>query len=669
MIADPPGQVEFLNRVGWSFDRLSRLIAYLPETDRQLVAYAFQTAHAAHQGQMRKSGEPYICHPIAIAQTLAEMHMDAASLATALLHDVLEDTNITYENLRQDFGVEIAQLVLGLTKFDERVEALRTQRLKNLGQLTPEQRNAASLGNLFIAMTADLRVIVIKLADRLHNMQTLDALRPDKRHRMAVETEDLFVPTASRLGIWLLKQQLSDLCLRELKPEVYAEIKETLAARTKLHANILVSTVQHLQAELETSGLSPVVTPLDSPVSTYHRKIQENNGDVGQIYDRLRIYVVVNSLAECYLALGHAHHLWPPLQGEFRDYIAAPEHDLYRALHTTVVGPQGHHVEIRIYTRQMQQLARYGIVVYLQHGQTEPLPQLSLIKEIVSLLEEDPQTFINQLKHEVRPQRIRLFTPDGDVINLPAGATPLDFAYAIHTEIGDRCHRALVNRQAVPLNTQLSNGAQVEIMTRLEGGPERKWLDTDLGYAYLPDTLRYIRRWFSRLPETELRQQGRELIEKELACWGGSEGWTAAYIERVARHKGLTVDDFCLRVGRGDLLPGPLAALVLDEVLGNSDGQRHTITLEIHAMDRPGLMFDALKVVVDEGLGVADAIAHQIEAEGLAILHIVVKTEDTRMVARIAHRLEEVRSVLRVRRVKELPRATQTIAVDTPTGA
>ncbi len=643
------------DQVESSYQHLAGMLTYLPERDQQLIADAFETARLAHDGQTRKSGEPYICHPIAIAKTLAQMHMDAASLATALLHDVLEDTTITYEDLYQQFGFDIAQLVLGLTKFDERVEALRTQRLKNLGQLSPEQRNAASLGNLFLAMTADLRVIVIKLADRLHNMQTLDALRADKRHRMAVETDELFVPTASRLGIWFLKQQLSDLCLKELQPEIYAEIEETLAARTRLLAENLNTAVQQLCERLRVAGLDPVVTPLENPVSTYYRKIQENGSDPAHIYETLRIYVVVNTPLECYLALGCAHELWSPLQTEFRDYIGAPEHDLYRSLHTTVVGPEGHHVEIRIYTEQMQQLAKYGIAVYLQHGQTQPLPELSLIKEITSLLEEDPQSFISQLKSEVAPQRIRLFTPNGDVIHLPAGATPVDFAYAIHTEIGHKCQRALVNRQAVPLNTQLSNGAQVEIITRMEGGPERRWLDTDLGYARHPDTVRLIRRWFARQPEEELRQQGRELIEKEIACWGDCEGWTPAYLDRLARRKGLAVEDFCLRVGRGEILPGPLGAFVLDDVLGDAPGQRHTITLEIYAMDRPGLMFDALHVVVDEGLGVADAIAHQIEAEGLAVLHIVVKTEDTHMVVRIAHRLEEVRSVLRVRRTKGLP--------------
>ncbi len=332
------------NQVESAYRRLTDALAYLPETDLQLIQETFRTARDAHNGQKRKSGEPYICHPIAIAETLAHMRMDAASISTALLHDVLEDTTISYEDLNQKFGVEIAQLVLGLTKFDERVEALRTQRLENLGQLSPEQRNAASLGNLFLAMTADLRVIVIKLADRLHNMQTLDALRADKRHRMAVETDELFVPTASRLGIWFLKQQLSDLCLKELQPEIYAEIKETLTARTQLLAETLNTAVEQLHEQLLASGLNPTVTPLDNPVSTYYRKIQENGSDPTQIYETLRLYIVVDTPMECYLALGCAHELWPPLQGEFRDYIGAPEHDLYRALHTTVVGPEGHHV-------------------------------------------------------------------------------------------------------------------------------------------------------------------------------------------------------------------------------------------------------------------------------------------------------------------------------------
>lgn len=645
------------NRVETAYHRLTGALRYLPETDLLLIDEAFRTARDAHDGQNRKSGEPYICHPIAIAETLAHMRMDAASIATALLHDVLEDTLISYEDLLQEFGIEIAQLVLGLTKFDERVETLRAQRLENLGQLSPEQRNAASLGNLFLAMTADLRVIVIKLADRLHNMQTIEALRADKRHRMAVETDELFVPTASRLGIWFLKQQLSDLCLRELQPETYAEIKEMLSASTRLLAADLEKTMQQLQEHLMAHGLKPKVTPLDNPVSTYYRKIKEQGEDPGLAYDTLRLCVVVASEPECYLALYYVHQLWRPLQNEFRDYIGAPDHDLYRALHTTVIGPDRHYVEIRIYTEQLRQLASYGIALYLQYGQTEPLPQLSLVKEIVSLLEEDPQAFINQLKSEVAPQRIRLFTPNGDVVNLPANATPLDFAYAIHTEIGEKCLRALVNHQAVPLNTPLSNGAQVEIITKLDAGPERKWMDTDLGYAQRPDTLRHIRRWFSRLPEAELLREGREVVEMEIACWGECDGWTPMMIEALARRRGLTVEDFCLRVGRGDILPGPLGASILDEVLNGTPEQHHTVTLEIYAMNRMGLMLDALKVIADEGLNVANASAHQIEAEGLAVLHITIQ-ENSRIIARIAHRLEEVRSILRVRRIKTLSQAS-----------
>lgn len=645
-----------MDKVEEIYQQLETMLQYLPVTGRELIAHAFRVAREAHGSQTRKSGEPYILHPLAIAKTLATMHMDAPSIAVAMLHDVLEDTSLTYEDLLQKFGLEIAQLVLALTKFDERVEALRAQRLKNLGRLSPEQRNAASLGNLFLAMTADLRVIVIKLADRLHNMETLYALKPEKRRRMAIETDELFVPTARRLGIWYLKQRLSDLCLKELQPDIYAEIAETLAAHTRLLADELQATITQLQEQFQKHSLQASIAPLESAVSTYYRKIYTNGEDPLRTYDALRLGIVVHEWPECYLALGYGHALWPPLREAFHDYIAAPEHDLYRALHTAVVGPQGRCVEMRIYTEQMRQLAQYGIVVYLQHGQTAPLPELSLLKEISSLLEEDPQAFITQLKSEVHPQRIRVFTPEGDVINLPANATPVDFAYAIHTEIGDRCQRALVNRQPVPLNTQLSNGAQVEIITKLDPGPDRKWMDTDLGYAQHPDTLRYIRRWFSRLPEAELLRQGREIIEKEIACWGACDGWTPAYLDRLARRRGLTPEELCLRVGRGELQPGPLGAFILHEVLGGGNPeQRHVITLEINAMDRPGLMFDTLKVILDEGLSIADARAHQIEAEGLAVIHIVLKTHDTRAMARIVHRLEEVRSVLRVHRVRNAP--------------
>ncbi len=644
-----------MDQVEETYHQLETVLQYLPETDRELIANAFRVARAAHGTQTRKSGGPYILHPLAIALTLAKMRMDAASIATAMLHDVLEDTELTYEDLRREFGIEIAQLVLGLTKFDERFEELRAQRLQNPEQLTEEQREAASLGNLFLAMTADLRVIIIKLADRLHNMQTLEGLSPEKGRRMAQETDDLFVPTATRLGIWVLKQQLSDLCLKELQPDVYKEISEMLAARARLLNGDVEAAIAQLHQHLEAHGLKAVVAALDNPVSTHYRKLLKHGGDSTCIYGDLRLRVVVETQLDCYVALGLIHQLWMPLPGKIEDYIAAPEQELYRSLHTSVMGLHGHHVEIRIRTQQMQQLSDYGIAVYLQHGQTEALPSLHWLQGIAALPEKDPQTFLSQVKSKVDPKRIRVFTPNGDVVNLPEGATPVDFAYAIHTEIGDKCQRALINRQEVPLNTPLSNGVQVEIITALRPAPERKWLDTDLGYVRSPDTMRNIRRWFARIPEAELILQGREIIEKEIARWGDCNGWTPAHIEKLARRRGLTVDDFCLRVGRGELTPGPLGAFILDAVLEEAGSKDTLTTLEIDVMNRPRLLRDVLDVIADEGLDVDTLAGHRIEGMGLGVIHIAIETPMTRTIARIAHRLEEVQSVLRVRRITALP--------------
>lgn len=646
-----------MDKVEGTYQTLDATLHYLPAQERAMIRRAFTTAHTAHITQNRKLGEPYIFHPLAIAQTLANMHMDAASIATALLHDVLEDTTLLYENLHEEFGAEIAQLVLGLTKFDERVEALRTLRLQSADHFSREQREAASLVNLFLAMTTDLRIIVIKLADRLHNMQTIQGLTPEKQRRMAQETANLFVPVATRLGIWFLKQQLSDLSLSVLEEDTYAEISEMLAARRQLLAHDLEATIAQLQQRLGQHGIAADIAPLPEAISSRYRQIQLHKWDNAHAYDGLRLRVIVGNWEECYLSLGSIHQLWKPMPGQFTDYIAEPKEGLYRSLHTVVISPQGHSVEIRILTQQMQRIADYGIVVYLQHGKTEPLPSLPWLTQVASLSEEDPLSFLNQFKSEVASERIHVFTPKGRVINLPAGSTPVDFAYAIHTEIGHSCRRALVNRQYVPLNTPLPNGVQVEIGGGTPMAPERKWLDPDLGYVRHPATMRQIRRWFARQPETELLRQGREVIENEIALWGGCDGWTPTSLERLARRRGLSVEDFCLRMGRGDITPGPLGAFILDEVLGATGNRPHRIILEIDVMDRPRFMRDALDVVAEENINLPSLRGDTTGATGLAIVQITVAMDDIRTIVRLAHRLAEVQSVLRVRRIKSAPQA------------
>ncbi|MBN1259294.1 MAG: bifunctional (p)ppGpp synthetase/guanosine-3',5'-bis(diphosphate) 3'-pyrophosphohydrolase [Anaerolineae bacterium] len=639
-----------MNLIQHAYTALMRSLAYLTPAELDTVDRAFVVARDAHGPQIRKSGEPYITHPIAIAQTLADMHMDAATVAAALLHDVIEDTPTTYKELADDFGDEIAQLVLGVTKLNAKVEAMKRVRAAISPDLSYEEQEAASLANLFLAMTVDLRVMIIKLADRLHNMHTIHGLKPYKQRRMAQETLDLFVPLAARLGIWNLKQQLEDLSLHVIEPETFDEISDMLAARKQLLIRDLEDTLQQLRLKLQEDAIPATVSALSESASSLYHHIQSHGWESTRTYDGFRIQVVVDTRANCYAALGSVHELWSPVPGRIVDYIAAPKEGLYRSLHTVVMGLRGHPIEVRIRTQQMQQLAERGVAAYLEYGHQQATPDLPWLAEVAELPDDDPETFLDLFKSEITPERIRVFTPKGDVVDLPAGSTPLDFAYAVHTEVGHSCRRAIVNNQYVPLNTPLKSGDQVEIQTTLTQEPDRDWLDTDLGYARHPDTLRRIRRWFSRQPGETAIEQGREIIEEEILTWGECDGWTGAYIHRLARRRGMKVDDFALRVGRGELFRSDLATFILEEVLAANEEVLGVLTIEIDVMDRPLFLRDAFEVVAQEEVNLHSAWGRASEETGLALVQLTLDTPDIRKIVRIVHRLAHLPSALRVRR-------------------
>ncbi len=638
-----------------TYEELVTQIHYLPPQEQEVIHRAFDFAYAAHGTQKRKSGEPYIHHPLAVAHILADMQMDAQSITAALLHDVIEDTPATYEQIETDFGSQVAQLVLGVTNLGEKVEALKKVSAAFNNDLTHEQRTAASLANLFLAMSADIRVIIIKLADRLHNMRTIRWLTPAKQSKKAQETVELFIPVATRLGIWEIKEELEDLCLQVLDPEAYAEIEELLQARTRLLTHDQEATLTQLHHKFEIDGCSAAVIALPERISRLYRYIRAYGWESAQTYDGLRIQVITETHAQCYAALGSVHDLWAPVPGRFKDFIAIPKEGIYRALHTTVIGLRGRPLEVRILTQQMQHLAKYGIVGYLQQASDrgtleQLLPRLSWIAELAELPTDDPTTFLNLFKSEITPERIRVFTPKGRVVDLPAGATPVDFAYAVHTEIGHSCRKAIVNGQYAPLTTVLKSGDQVEIIKALAPGPDRAWLDEDLDYTYQSYTRRQIRRWFARQPEEVLIAQGQELIEKEIACWGEYEGWSSSDIERLARQRGLTQESLCLRVGRGDSSASELGVFVLSEILENPVDRPEPLTLEIHAMDRPNLMRDACQIVADENVNLLSAWVKAADGTGLATLSLTLDALHLRKIVRIAHRIAQLLSVIQLRR-------------------
>ena len=646
-----------MNRqIDQAFAKLAAMLDYLSPEERDLVRHAFEVSCDAHGNQRRKSGRPYIMHPLAVAQTLASLHMDAATIAASLLHDVIEDTPITYEQMEATFGREITNLVAGVTKLGANVKELKMLETTDEQELTYEQKTAVSLVNLFLAMTADLRVMIIKLADRKHNMATLEWLSPPKQERKARETFDLFVPVAARLGIRHFEHLLADLSLRILEPETYAEIEQILRAHQQLLQRDLEDTLTEIRHKFAKHGVEAEVESFPKHMFDVYQYVKSQGWENARTNDGLRIRITVEDQAACYTALGVLHDLFPPVPGQIVDYIAAPQEGLYRALQTVVIGLRGHPAEVHISTPTMQYLAEYGILVYLRHNHSSALPNfgLSWLTDLEELPHDDPETFLNLFKTEITPERIRVFTPKGDVIELPRGATPLDFAYAVHTEVGHSCRRALVNGRYVPLNAMLQSGDQVEIIKSLKMAPERAWLDEDLGYTHYPYTRRRIRRWFSRQPEDELLQEGRRLIQQETVRWGGVQGWTGGdeEIEKLARQRGLTAEDFCLRVGRVEIESSDLGIFVLDQMLGE-EGLPERLTLEIKAMDRPHLLRDVAEIVAEDNLNLHSAWVQVDDETELAMVQLTLELNRLEEIVRIAHRVEHILSVLRVRRCYE----------------
>ncbi len=649
---------EMKTQVRQALQELEATLDYLTQDERALVTCAFDFACRAHGDQERKSGKLYITHPLSVATLLGTLRMDAATLAASLLHDVIEDTRITYEEVERAFTPEIAQLVAGVTKLGENVKELHMLRPLGNQDMTYEQKTAASLVNLFLSMTTDLRVMIIKLADRQHNMRTLRWLPPEKQRRKARETFELFVPVAARLGIRRFEEELAEHSLRILEPEMYSEIKQMLEARRKLLERNVEDTISQIKHKLFTADISGAVTPLPENILDLYQYIQAHGWESARTYDGLRLQIVVKTRAECYEVLGNIHSLFQPVPGRVMDYIAAPQEGLYRALHTVVIGLRGHPLEIRINTHQMEYLAQYGVIAYLQRDHEKNMPEpsdyespaLPWLTELAELPQDDPEAFLDLFKSEITPERIRVFTPKGDVIELPRGATPLDFAYAVHTEIGHSCRRALVNGRYVPLNTLLQSGDQVEIIKSLKLGPERAWLDEDLGYTNHPYTRRHIRRWFAHQPEGQQIRQGRQQIEQEILLWGNCSGWTAEDVAELARQRGLTEEDFCRRVGRGEIDPRNLGIFVLEQVLRGEEGQPQRLSLEIQAMDRAHLLKDVAEIVAEDNLNMPSAWAKGDAETGLATVQVTLDTNNLEQVVRVAHRVEHTLSILKVQR-------------------
>src|SRR5436309_2868212 len=472
--------------------------------DTSLISRAYQVARAAHDGQVRRSGDPYIQHPLAVAKILAELGLDDITLSAALLHDSVEDTGVTLEEVATDFGDDVAAIVDGVTKLDR------------ISFDSKEAQQAASMRKMLVAMAKDIRVLLIKLADRLHNMRTIAALRADKQQRIAQETLDLHRPPAHRLGIAEMKWQLEDLAFATLYPKRYAEIEQMVATRSPERDIYLAQVLEEVKERLGELRISADVTGRPKHYWSIYEKMVVKGREFDDIFDLVGIRVLVDSVKDCYAALGSIHATWLPVQGRFKDYIAMPKFNLYQSLHTTVVGPQGKSVEVQIRTREMHQRAEFGIAAHFGYKEGAPNPDAVWLQRIVDWQQEtsDPREFMETLKIDLEQDEVFVFTPKGDVVTMAKGATPIDFAYSIHTEVGHRCIGARVNGRLVPLDSTLSSGDSVEIFTsKVAGaGPSRDWLKV----VVTPRARNKIRQWFSRERREDAIENGRDELSKAM---------------------------------------------------------------------------------------------------------------------------------------------------------
>ena len=479
---------------------------YLTDDECDQVLKAFELADKAHEGQFRASGEPYIMHPLAVADILAHLQIDHITLMAALMHDVVEDTSYSKEDLEEMFGSEVAFLVDGVTK------------LNQFQYETKEDRQMENYRKMILAMAKDVRVVVIKLGDRLHNMRTLKHMRSDKQKRIAKETLEIFAPLAHRLGIFNVKWELEDLSFRYLEPEKYYDLVDQMKQKRQVREDIVNDTMRQLTKALSEAHIKADIKGRPKHFYSIYKKMKKDNRDLSQIYDLLAVRVIVDSIPDCYAVLGIAHSLWKPLPYRFKDYISMPKSNMYQSLHTTVIGTMGQPVEIQIRTWEMHRVSEYGVAAHWRYkegnknGDKEFDQKVAWLRQVLEWQDtSNPTELVNALKLDVFSGEVFVFTPKGDVVKLPIGSVPLDFAYRVHTDVGHHCVGSKVNGKIVPLDYTLQNGDIVDIITSKTGRPSLDWLNI-VGSS---ESKSKIRNWFKRENKAENIEKGLEALEKE----------------------------------------------------------------------------------------------------------------------------------------------------------
>ena len=536
---------------------LNALLEDTSPTDRELVKRAYRVAEKAHRKQQRASGEPYINHCLAVALILVDLGAPIPAVVGGLLHDTVEDTHISLDDIRRDFGDEVTSLVDGVTKLTQLPRVSHSGKravdpLATKGELARE-----TLRKTFLAMGEDVRVVVIKLADRLHNMRTLSHLPADKQTRIAQETLEIFAPLANRLGIWQMKWELEDLAFRYVHPESYKEIASSIAQRRTDREESLQKICEQLKQVLGESGVKAEVSGRPKHLYSIYRKMERKGVPFDMVYDVRGVRIMVEEDAHCYLALGVIHTHWKPVPGTFDDYVATPKDNFYRSLHTAVIYDDGKTLEVQIRTSEMHENAEYGIAAHWRYkeGRTREETFEQRVLWLRRLMEwrqdvDDATDFVTAMKTDVFDDRVYVFTPKGDIIDLPAGSTPIDFAYHVHTSVGHRCRGAKVNGKLVSLDTKLSTGDAVEVLTAKRGGPSRDWLNVSLEMVKSQRARSKIRQWFRRQDRELNVSHGRLLLERELRRLG-LEG--VGY-ERISKELDFnSVEELLAVIGTGDL--------------------------------------------------------------------------------------------------------------------
>ncbi|KJS02961.1 MAG: (p)ppGpp synthetase [Peptococcaceae bacterium BRH_c4a] len=556
-------------------DLVQKLIHYSPQADLALLRRAFSYAEEAHKGQKRISGEEYINHPLSVSMILAELEMDLETLIAGLLHDVVEDTSVTLEQVRSRFGEEVALLVDGVTK------------LGRLEFKSKEEQQAENLRKMFLAMARDIRVILIKLADRLHNMRTLKYQNENKQKEIARETMEIYAPLAHRLGIYHMKWELEDLSFYCLHLDKYHQLAQLISQTRVKRERFIKSAVEILKEKLLSVGIEADIRGRPKHLYSIYEKMRGQQKEFSEIYDVMAVRILVDSIKDCYAALGTVHTIWKPIPGQFNDYIAMPKTNMYQSLHTTVIGPQGEPLEIQIRTRDMHRTAEYGIAAHWRYkeggrGSSKDFDKkLAWLRQLLEWQHDlrDAGEFMETLKIDLFADAVFVFTPKGDVFELPAGSIPIDFAYRIHTQVGHGCVGAKVNARIVPLDYRLKNGDIVEVITsKHPAGPSRDWINM----VKTTQAKNRIRQWFKKEYREENIARGREMLDRETKRLGMEQDCLKAenLLEACRKYSLLTVEDIHAALGEGSIT----ATTILNRLRESRPEKKGSLSEEYHAL-------------------------------------------------------------------------------------